>query len=79
MKIYESPAKEEVARGRPYDEADAEDERKIQTVRPFLFLIIPPDTCTYEGAVVCNPEHIDYMIDLNTWLDSNWEEQAIVD
>ena len=77
-KIDESPAKEEVAGGRPYDEADAEDERKTQTVRPVRPHLFPPNLCTYEGALGCNPEHRDNMIDMNTWLDSHWEEQEIV-
>ena len=64
--IEDLPAKEEVAGIQPYDEADAEDERKIHTVRPVLFPVYAPNPFTYEGAVVCNPEHRDYMIEPNT-------------
>ena len=71
VNIYESPSKEEVASGRLYDKADAEDENNIQTMGPVWLSLCTPNPCTYEGAVRCNPEHRDYMIDLNTWIDSH--------
>ena len=72
VNIDESPAKREMDGGRPYDEASAGGERKIHTVWPVRFRIFPPDTCTYDVAVGCNPEHRYYMIDLNTWIDYHW-------
>ena len=78
MNFDESPAKEEMAGGQPYDEAAAEDERKIQTVPTVRFRLFPSNPCTNEGAVGCNPEQRDYTIDLNTCIDSLWEEKSIV-
>ena len=42
VNIYESPSKEEVASGRPYDEADAEDENNIQTMCPVDYVFVHP-------------------------------------
>ena len=78
-KIDESPTKEEVSGGQTYDETDAEDDRKIQTVRTFLFRLFTPNPYHYEGEVRCYPEHRYYMINLNTFLDSHWEEYKILD
>ena len=78
VKIDELVAKEDVAGVRPYDEAYFEDDCKIQTVHTVRFRICPPNPCTYEYGVGCNPEHRDYMIDLNTWLDYHWEELTIM-
>jgi len=54
------------------DEADDEDDPKIQTKRLIRFRLCPSDSCTYEDAGGCDSGYGDYIIDMNTFLDSYW-------
>ena len=58
VKIDDSPAKEEVSGGRPYDESGGEYKRKIQTVGEIRSRLCPPDPCTNDGVDGCYPCHL---------------------
>jgi len=57
------------------EEADGEDEPKIQTKRLVRFRLCPSDSCTTEDAGGCDSGYGDYILDMNTFLDAYWENK----
>ena len=75
VNIDESPAKEEVAGGWPYDEVDDEYDRKIQTVRPIKSRLWPFDPWNHKDADVSYTGHGDYTIEMMNSLNPYCENK----
>jgi len=56
------------------DEADDEDDVKIQTKRLIRFRLCPTGTCTSSNAGGCSSGYGDYIIDMNEYLEAYIEE-----
>jgi len=52
------------------DEADGEEDVKIQTKRLVRFRLCPTGTCSSNNAGGCNSGYGDYVLDMNEYLDS---------
>eukprot|EP00541_Cyclophora_tenuis_P011267 CAMPEP_0116555480 /NCGR_PEP_ID=MMETSP0397-20121206/8171_1 /TAXON_ID=216820 /ORGANISM="Cyclophora tenuis, Strain ECT3854" /LENGTH=377 /DNA_ID=CAMNT_0004080757 /DNA_START=86 /DNA_END=1219 /DNA_ORIENTATION=- len=52
------------------EEADGEDDVRIQTKRLVRFRLCPSDYCAVEDAGGCNSGYGDYIIDMNVYLDA---------
>lgn len=52
------------------EEANGEDEPKIQTKRLVRFRLCPTGSCTYEDASGCDSGYGDYIMDMNIFLQS---------
>ena len=50
------------------EDANDEDEPKIQTKRLVRFRLCPTSSCTYENAGGCDSSYGDYIIDMDTFL-----------
>lgn len=57
------------------EDADGEDEPKIQTKRLVRFRLCPTSSCTYENAGGCDSSYGDYIIDMDTFLAAYWEDK----
>jgi len=55
------------------EEADGEDEVRIQTKRLIRFRLCPTDTCSLTSASGCKEGYGDYIIDMNTFLETYFE------
>jgi len=55
------------------DEADGEEDVKIQTKRLVRFRLCPSDSCTANNAGGCNKGYGDYILDMNEYLESYLE------
>ena len=58
------------------DEADGEEDVKIQTKRLIRFRLCPSDSCSATNAAGCNSGYGDYIIDMNTYLNAYFEATA---
>ena len=57
------------------EEADGEEDPFIQTKRLVRFRLCPTETCTYEDAGGCDDAYGDYIIDMNIFLESYWQDK----
>jgi len=57
------------------EEADGEDEPKIQTKRLVRFRLCPAGSCSASNAGGCDSGYGDYIIDLNLFLMAYWEDR----
>jgi hypothetical protein len=55
------------------DEADGEDEVRIQTKRLIRFRLCPTSSCSLSSAGGCSSGYGDYIIDMNTFLQTYYE------
>lgn len=55
------------------DDAEGEDDVRIETKRLIRFRLCPSDYCTAESAGGCTSDYGDYVIDMNTFLESYFE------
>lgn len=55
------------------DEADGEEDVRISTKRLIRFRLCPSDTCSATSAGGCSADYGEYVIDLNTFMDSYFE------
>lgn len=55
------------------EEADGEEDVRIQTKRLIRFRLCPTDTCSSESASGCTSEYGDYIIDMNTFLEAYYQ------
>jgi len=58
------------------DEADGDEDVRIQTKRLIRFRLCPADTCTTTKAAGCNSAYGDYIIDMETFMESYMEGKA---
>jgi len=58
------------------DEADDEEDVRIQTKRLIRFRLCPTSSCSVESAAGCTSEYGDYIIDMNTFLETYYEAVA---
>ena len=75
LNIDKSPAKEEVAGSRPYDEADGEDKCKMQTVRPIRPRLCPSNPCNNQNVDGWYPGHGEQMIEIMDSLDPYYKNK----
>ena len=55
------------------EEADGEEDVRIQTKRLVRFRLCPSDVCSAESASGCSSGYGDYIIDMNTYLNTYFE------
>jgi len=55
------------------DEADGEEDVRIETKRLIRFRLCPVDECSPDKAGGCDSDYGDYIIDMNTFLESYYE------
>jgi len=57
------------------DEANGEDDVRIQTKRLVRFRLCPTDSCSLENAGGCDSGYGDYVIDMDLFLQAYWENK----